>query len=152
MFQNKIFLNYFPAISKSFKKHPPVVFYRKGVLKNLAKYTGKFLCWSLFFNKLAALSLQHCQKETLAQVLPCDFCEIFKNAFFTEHFGRLLLGFQIVQKCRACYHCFKTCFCIYEKISQIAFMSDYSFKKIKVIRIKQEFSTFTTSILGGSTL
>ena len=25
------------------------------------------------------------KKETLAQVFPCEFCEIFKNTFFTEH-------------------------------------------------------------------
>ena len=25
------------------------------------------------------------QKETLAQVFSCEFCEIFKNIFFTEH-------------------------------------------------------------------
>ena len=25
------------------------------------------------------------KKETLAQVLFCEFCEIFKNTFFTEH-------------------------------------------------------------------
>ena len=25
------------------------------------------------------------KKETLAQVLSCNFCEIFKNTFFTEH-------------------------------------------------------------------
>ena len=26
------------------------------------------------------------KKETLAQVFCCEFCEIFKNTFFTEHF------------------------------------------------------------------
>ena len=25
------------------------------------------------------------QKETLAQMFPCEFCEISKNTFFTEH-------------------------------------------------------------------
>ena len=25
------------------------------------------------------------KKETLAQVFPCEFCEIFKNTFYTEH-------------------------------------------------------------------
>ena len=25
------------------------------------------------------------KKEALAQVLPCEVCEIFKNTFFTEH-------------------------------------------------------------------
>ena len=27
----------------------------KGALKSLAKFTGKLLCWSLFFNKIAGL-------------------------------------------------------------------------------------------------
>ena len=31
------------------------VFYRKGVLRNFAKFTGKHLWQSLFFNKVAAL-------------------------------------------------------------------------------------------------
>ena len=31
----------------------PEVFCQKGVLKNLEKFTGKHLCWSLFFNKVA---------------------------------------------------------------------------------------------------
>ena len=30
------------------------MFYKKGVLKNLSKFTGKHLCWSLFLIKLQA--------------------------------------------------------------------------------------------------
>ena len=29
---------------------------RKGVLRNFAKFTGKYLCQSLYFNKVAGLS------------------------------------------------------------------------------------------------
>ena len=47
---------------------------RKGVLRNFAKFTGKHLYQSLFFNK-----------ETLAQVFSCEFCKISQNTFFTEH-------------------------------------------------------------------
>ena len=54
------------------QKQPPKVFYKKGVLKNLAKLTGKHLCQSLFFNKVVGLRP--------------EFCEKFKNTFFTEHF------------------------------------------------------------------
>ena len=35
---------------------PPVVFCKKGVLRNFAKFTGKHLCQSLFFNKVAGLA------------------------------------------------------------------------------------------------
>ena len=31
------------------------------------------------------------KKETLAQVFSCEFCEISKNTFFTEHLRWLLL-------------------------------------------------------------
>ena len=44
-------------IEYSFKvqKQPPEVFFEKGVLKNLAKVTGKHLCQSLIFNKATPL-------------------------------------------------------------------------------------------------
>ena len=57
-----------------FKSSRPEMFCKKDALKNLAKFTGKHLCQSLFF-----------KKETLAQVFFCEFCEIFKNTFFTEY-------------------------------------------------------------------
>ena len=58
------------------------VFYKKGVLRTFEKFTGKHLCQSLFFNKVAgprpaALS----KKETLAQVFSCEFCKISNNTF-----------------------------------------------------------------------
>ena len=59
---------------------------RKGVLKNLAKFTGKQLCCSLLFNKAAGLRPANpIKKETPRQVFSCEFCEILKNTFFTEH-------------------------------------------------------------------
>ena len=51
------------------------MFYKKGVLKDFANFTGKHLYRNLFFNK----------KEALAQVFSCEFCEVFKTIFFTEH-------------------------------------------------------------------
>ena len=63
-------------------------FVRKGVLRNFAKFTGKHLHQSLFFNKVAGLRpatlLKKDEKETLAQVFCCEFCQISKNTFFTE--------------------------------------------------------------------
>ena len=40
------------------QKQPPEVFCKKGVLEIFAKFTGKHLCQSLFFNKVAGLGLQ----------------------------------------------------------------------------------------------
>ena len=57
------------------------VFCRIGVLRNFAKFTGKHLCQSLFFNE-----------ETQTKVFSCEFCEIPKNAFFIKHVQWLVLS------------------------------------------------------------
>ena len=57
---------------KLFRSSRPEVFYRKGVLRNFAKYTGKYRPEACNFIK----------KETLAQVFSSEFCEISKNTFF----------------------------------------------------------------------
>ena len=51
----------------------------KSVLRNFAKFTGKHLCQTLFFNKAFFFFL--IKKETLAQMFSCEFCEISKNTF-----------------------------------------------------------------------
>ena len=58
---------------------------KKGVLGNFAKFTGKHLCQGLFFDKVAVQACNFIEKETLAQVLSCEFCEISQNTFFTKH-------------------------------------------------------------------
>ena len=67
------------------QKKPPEVFYKKGVLKNFAKLTGKHLCQILFLNKVAGAASNFIKKETLVQAFSCEFCEIFNNTLFTEH-------------------------------------------------------------------
>ena len=58
------------------------MFCEKGVLRNLAKFTGKYLCQSLFLNKVAGLRpATLLKKKALAQELYCEFCEISKNTF-----------------------------------------------------------------------
>ena len=59
------------------------MFYKKSVPRNFTKFTAKHLCQSPFFNKVAGLFIK---KETLAQVFSCEFCEISKSTFFTQHF------------------------------------------------------------------
>ena len=60
----------------------PEVFCKKGVLRNFAKFTGKHLCQSLFFDKVAGLRpATLLKKETQAQMLSCEVCKIFKNTF-----------------------------------------------------------------------
>ena len=74
------------------RSSPPEVLCKKVVLKNFTKFTGKHLCQSLLFNKIAGLrpatllketlACNFVKKETLAQVLSCEFCEIFKSTVF----------------------------------------------------------------------
>ena len=58
---------------------------RKSALKNFTKFTGKQLCWGLFFDKVAGRKPPTLFKKTPTQLSSSEFCEIFKNTFFTEH-------------------------------------------------------------------
>ena len=67
-----------------FRSRCPEQFCKNGALRNFANITGKHLCQSLFFNKVAGLRSRACnfiKKETLAQVFSCEFCKISKNTF-----------------------------------------------------------------------
>ena len=64
-----------------FKNSCPAVFGKEGVVKSFAKFTGKDLCWRLFFNKVAGLqprtlltrSLQH-------RSFPVNFAKVFRTS------------------------------------------------------------------------
>ena len=56
---------------------------KKVVLRNFTKFTGKHLCQKLFFNIVAGLQL-YWQRGSGTGV-SCEFCEISKNTFSTEH-------------------------------------------------------------------
>ena len=51
---------------------------KKDVFRNFTKFIGKCLYQSHFLSKVAGL-------QTLVRVLSCEFREISKNTFFTEH-------------------------------------------------------------------
>ena len=56
---------------------------KRVVLRNFAKFTGKHLRQSIFFNNPMACNF--IKKEALAQLFSREFCKTFKNIFFTEH-------------------------------------------------------------------
>ena len=89
-FLSVIRLMVYPILYKDGSSRPDV-FCQKGVLRNFAKFTGKHLCQSLFFTKAAGAACNFIKKETLGQVFSCEFCEISRNIFFTEHLWWLLL-------------------------------------------------------------
>ena len=64
---------------------------RKGVLRNFPKFTGKYLCQSLFLLKLQTSACNFIKKETMTQMFFCKFCEISKKTFLQHVSGRLLL-------------------------------------------------------------
>ena len=74
---HKKFLHIFSFFSQQshFRSSRPEVFCKKFVLTNFAKFTGKHLCQSLFFGKIAGQ-------------------DSFKNTFFTELLRWLLLSLQ----------------------------------------------------------
>ena len=59
----------------------PEVFCKKGILWNFAKSTGKHLCQSLFFNKVAGHRYFH-----------KNFAKFLRKRFLTEHLWSLLLN------------------------------------------------------------
>ena len=57
---------------------------KTGNLGNFSNFIWKHLFQSLFFYTVASLG-NFINKETLGQVFSCEFREISKNTFFTEH-------------------------------------------------------------------
>ena len=54
------------------------LFFKIGVLKNFANFTGEHLCWSLFLTKFFTDVI----KNTPTQVFSCEISKIFKITFF----------------------------------------------------------------------
>ena len=57
----------------------------KGVPRSFTKFTKSNCARVSFLIKFRVLTFSFIKKETLAQVFSCEFCEISKKTFFTEH-------------------------------------------------------------------
>ena len=80
------------SLSYSERSSRPEVFCTKGFLKNFAKFAGKHLCQSHFFNKVADFRPANLLKKTLwHRCFPVDFAKLLRTTFFTEHLQWLLL-------------------------------------------------------------
>ena len=76
-----------------FQKKPLEVFFKKNVLKNFAKFTGKHLCQSLFCNKVAGCQPANLLKKRLWHwCFPMNFTKFLRTPFLIED-GRWLLLF-----------------------------------------------------------
>ena len=70
---------------------------KKGVLRNFIKFTGKHLCQSLFFNKVAGLRLSTLlKKRLLHRCFPVNFGKFLRTLFLQNISGRLLLHRSII--------------------------------------------------------
>ena len=66
----------------------------KGVLRNFEKFIRKHLCQSLFFNKVAGLTLSTLLKQRLWHgCFPVNFTKFLRTSFLQNTSGRLLLIF-----------------------------------------------------------
>ena len=64
----------------------------RGVLRNFTKFTGKHLCQSFFFNKVAGLRPATLLKKRLwHRCFPVNFAKFPRTSFHTEHLQWLLL-------------------------------------------------------------
>ena len=116
---------------------------RKGILRNFAKFRGKHLYQSLFFNKVAGTFLK---KETQAQVFSCEFCEISQNTFFIEHFWATASEERRLFKL-ASNKCVKTaCVCIVFFFHYSKYYGQNIFSRITVLyliaKVKEKKKTF----------
>ena len=65
---------------------------KKGVPRNFTKFTGKYRCQSLFFNKIADLRLATVLEKSLwHRCFPVNFVKFLGEPFSQNNSGRLLL-------------------------------------------------------------
>ena len=80
-----------------FRSSRPEVFYKKGVLRNFAKLTGKHLFQRLFFNKVVSVRPAILLKKSLWYMcFPLSFAKFQGAPIFTEHLRWLLLNVTLL--------------------------------------------------------
>ena len=77
-----------------FRGGGPEVFCKKGVLRNFAKFMGKHLRQSLYFNKVAGLTLL--KQRLWHKYFPVTFAKFLRTPFLTEYLRWLLLYMAIL--------------------------------------------------------
>ena len=78
----------FKCPTLNFRSSRPEVFCKKDVLRNFAKFTGKHLCQSLFFNKVAGLRPATLLKKRLWQrCFPMNFLRFLRTPLLQNTSG-----------------------------------------------------------------
>ena len=75
--------NFIPHQTTNYRSSRPEVFCKKGILKNFTKFTGKHLCQSLFFNKVAGLRPATLSKTRLwHRCFPVNLVKFLRTPFY----------------------------------------------------------------------
>ena len=75
------------------QKQPQGLFYKKNVLKNFAKFTGKQLCQGLLFNKVAGLGVL--KKKHGNMCFPVILTKFLRATFLQNTSGWVFLNYDI---------------------------------------------------------
>ena len=94
---------------------------KKGVLRNFAKFTGKYLCQNLLFNKAAGLSPANLLKKRLRyRCFPVKFAKFLRPPFFYRT-SLVAASFMTLESSNSVWEAAKRCSikkCAFWKISQ----------------------------------
>ena len=94
----KCFIETLANLFENTQKQPPNVFYEERCSQKFHKIHRKTPVPQSLFKPQACKFIK---KETLAQVFSCDFCEVFKNTFFTEHLWTTASEYLQQVRCRS---------------------------------------------------
>ena len=87
------------------ESYHPEVFYKKGALKNFAKFTGKHLCRNHFFYKVAGLRPATFLKKRFGHMcFPVNFVKFLRSSFYRTHSSGCL---ELYQKALVEFSCEK---------------------------------------------
>ena len=122
------------------------MFYKKGVLGNFVKVTGKHLCQSFLFNKVVGLKPATLLKMRIwHSCFPVNFANILRTPFFIEHLWWLLLSKnnknnknnklvlnnlvvrKIFRKTNIFYSLTRTRTCVYKRARNVSFTENFAF-------------------------
>ena len=76
---------------RMYRSRSLLLFFKIGVLKNLATFTGKNQCWGLFLIKQPVFRAGSLLKGDLSTCFPVNIAKILRTAFYIEHLRWLLL-------------------------------------------------------------
>ena len=93
------FVKYISDEKRMFRSSYQKCSIKKGVLRNFAKFTGKYLCQSLFFNKIAGLGPATLLKKRLwHRCFPVNFAKFLRTPFLQNTSGHSHKKRKIVWK------------------------------------------------------